>query len=114
VATTLTWGRGKFIKTVTLDKHKNVTSMTTEPGIKKYAAFAAKVTSLEPTVCCFVATGAPQPSAAEITDDDKSDDDSGHKNESEESSSDDTFALRAALSESPTTKIPRVHPWMAP
>jgi hypothetical protein len=104
VATTLTWGRGKFTKTVTLDKRKNVAIMTTEPGIKKYAAFASKVTSLEPTVCCFVATGAPQPSTAEITDDDESNHDSGHNSESEESTSDDTFASRAASSESPTTK----------
>jgi hypothetical protein len=54
---------------------------------------------MEPTVCCFVATGAPQPSAAEITDDEESDDNSGHKSESEQSSSDNTFASRATSSE---------------
>jgi hypothetical protein len=71
-ATILTWGRGKFVKTIRLDKCKNVAVMTTRPGIKKYTAFAAKVASLEPTICCFVATGAPQPSEGAITDNDES------------------------------------------
>jgi hypothetical protein len=64
--------------------------MTTKPGIQKYAAFATKVTPLEPTVCCFVATGAPQPFVAEVTDDKKSDGTtSGHESDSDESTSDD-------------------------
>jgi hypothetical protein len=69
VATILTRGRGKFVKTIQLDKRKNVAVMTTRPGIKKYNAFAAKVTSLEQTICCFVATGAPQPSKGTVNDD---------------------------------------------
>jgi hypothetical protein len=35
VATILTWGRGNFVKTIRLDKRKNVAVMTTRPGIKK-------------------------------------------------------------------------------
>jgi hypothetical protein len=99
VATTLTWGRGKFVKTVALDKHKNVAIMTTKPDIKKYAAFTAKITSLEPTVCCFVATGAPQPSAAEMTDDDESAEssiESGHESDLGESADDDAATSRTA------------------
>ena len=59
--TTLTWGRGKFTKTVPLDPAKNVAVMSTKAGIKKYTAFAAKVEALEPQVCCFVAAGTPAP-----------------------------------------------------
>jgi hypothetical protein len=76
------------VKTVALDRHKNVAIMTTKPSIKKYAAFATKVTSLEPTVCCFVATGPTQPSVAEVTDDEESDGstvESGHESELDES-----------------------------
>jgi hypothetical protein len=69
----LTWGKGKFNKTVPLDRDRNVVVMTTKPGISKYTAFAASVQSLEPVVCCFVATGAPQSTAAEVTDDEGSD-----------------------------------------
>jgi hypothetical protein len=58
-ATTLLWGRGRFTKTVPLDAEKNVAVMTTKPGSSRYTAFAASVESLEPTICCFVATGAP-------------------------------------------------------
>jgi hypothetical protein len=67
--TVLTWGKGKFTKTVPLHPEKNVAIMSTTAGIKKYNAFVAKVEDLEPKVCCFVATGAPEPSAAEVTDD---------------------------------------------
>jgi hypothetical protein len=34
--TKLSWGRGKFTKTVVLDKQKKVAVMTTKPGIKRY------------------------------------------------------------------------------
>jgi hypothetical protein len=99
VTTTLTWGRGKFIKTVALDKHKNVAIMTTKPGVQKYATFATKVASLEPTVCCFVATGAPQPSVAEVTDDEKSDETTlGHESDSDESTSGDQTTSRTTSS----------------
>jgi hypothetical protein len=91
VATTLTWGRGKFVKTVALNRPKNVAIMTTKPGIKKYTAFAAKVISLEPTACCFVGTGAPQPSVAEVTDDEESSESTvglGHESDSDKSTDD--------------------------
>jgi hypothetical protein len=94
-------GRGKFVKTVSLDKHKNVAVMTTKPGIGKYAAFAAKITSLEPTICCFVATGAPQPSVAEVTNDDESigpSADSDHESDSDDSTGGARTTLRAKSS----------------
>ncbi len=58
-STKLSWGRGKFTKTVALDRKKNVAIMTTKPGIKRYTSFASTVEGLEPTVSLFVATGAP-------------------------------------------------------
>jgi hypothetical protein len=68
-ATVLSWGRGKFTKTIKLDKDKNVSVMMTKSGCKQYTAFAASVSDLEPAVSCFVATGAPAiPDAAIITD----------------------------------------------
>jgi hypothetical protein len=110
VATTLTWGRGKFVKTVALDRFKNVAIMTTKPGIKKCTAFAAKVTSLEPNICCFVATGAPQPSVPDVTDDD--DDASsestvkpGHESDSDESTHDADVTSRTTLSVTSGAKI---------
>jgi hypothetical protein len=76
-ATTLLWGRGKFTKTIALNKRRNVAVMTTKPGGARYTAFAASVQSLQPTTCCFLATGAPQSSTAtevtaEVTDDEGS------------------------------------------
>jgi hypothetical protein len=68
-ATTLLWGRGRLSKTITLDKRRNVAVMTTKPGGTKYSAFAASVQPLVQQVSCFVATGAPQSSPAEVTDD---------------------------------------------
>jgi hypothetical protein len=38
----LTWGNGKFTKTVPLSKDRNVAVMSTELGIKKFTAFAAE------------------------------------------------------------------------
>jgi hypothetical protein len=58
---------------VLLDRDRNVTVMATKPSISKYTAFVASVESLEPTVCCFVATGVPQSTAVEVTDDEDSD-----------------------------------------
>jgi hypothetical protein len=59
---------------VALDKHKNVAVMSTKSGIKRYSVFATTVTGLEPSVCCFVATGAPHESVPEVTDAEDSDD----------------------------------------
>jgi hypothetical protein len=59
-ATTLTWGNGKFSKTVPLSKTRNVAVMSTKPGIKKFTAFAAEVKPLEPQPTCFVPEGTPQ------------------------------------------------------
>jgi hypothetical protein len=67
--TTLTWGKGRFTKTIALDKHTNVAIMHTRPGIKKYTAFAASVKSLERDIQCFLASGTPESSPpAEVTD----------------------------------------------
>jgi hypothetical protein len=57
----LTWGKGKFTKTIHLDKDKNVAVMMTKSGCTKFTTFATSVASLEPAVTCFVATGAPEP-----------------------------------------------------
>ena len=84
--TTLTWGRGKFTKTVTLDKNKNVAIMSTRPGIKKYSSFATTVQGLEPVISCFVATGAPYEEAPTVTDNEDSIDDVDESVATEESS----------------------------
>jgi hypothetical protein len=65
----LTWGKGAFSKTVPLHPTKNVAIMSTAAGVKKYNAFIAKVEDLEPDICCFAATGAPEPSVTKVTDD---------------------------------------------
>jgi hypothetical protein len=49
--------------------------MSTKAGIKKYNAFVTKIEDLEPKICCFVATGSPEPSVAEVTDDEPNADD---------------------------------------
>jgi hypothetical protein len=66
-------GWRQFTKTVPLNPHRNVVVMTTAAGHKKYTAFATKVESLEPNMCCFLATGAPQPEVHPITDDEETD-----------------------------------------
>jgi hypothetical protein len=66
---TLRWGRGKFTKTIPLDTHRNVAVMSTLPGHRKFSAFATTIESLEPDVCCFVATGTPQLESHTVTDD---------------------------------------------
>jgi hypothetical protein len=38
-STTLTWERGKFTKTVRLDRNKNVAIMSTKAGIKRYVCY---------------------------------------------------------------------------
>jgi hypothetical protein len=54
---------------VTLNKDKNVAVMMTKSGCNKFTAFATTVASLEPKLCCFLATGAPElPNAATVTD----------------------------------------------
>jgi hypothetical protein len=73
-STILTWGRGKFVKTIPLHPSKNVAIMNTKAGIKKYSAFVIKIEDLEPKICCLVATGSPEPSVAEVTDDETEDD----------------------------------------
>jgi hypothetical protein len=70
--TVLTWGRGKFTKTVRLDKDKNSAIMWAKPGIKRYTSFAATVQELEPVISCFVATGAPYEPGATVTYDEGS------------------------------------------
>jgi hypothetical protein len=50
-----------------LHPEKNVAIMSTKAGIKKYSTFVDKVEDLEPKVCYFVATGTPEPPAAEVT-----------------------------------------------
>jgi hypothetical protein len=72
-ATTLSWGKGKFHKTVFLDCDRNVAVMSTKSGNSRCAAFAASVKPLEPSVCCFLATGAPTTSTTVVTDDEDSD-----------------------------------------
>jgi hypothetical protein len=72
--TTLTWGRGKFTKTVKRDKSKNVAIMSTKPGIKKYTSFATTVQGLDRVISCFVATGAPYKELPTVTDDEGSGD----------------------------------------
>jgi hypothetical protein len=74
-STVLTWGKGKFSKTVPLHPTKNVAIMSTAAGVKKYNAFIAKVEDLEPDICCFAATGAPEPSVTEVTYDEQKGDD---------------------------------------
>jgi hypothetical protein len=81
-STVLTWGNGKFTKIVPLHPEKNVAIMSTKAGIKKYNTFVAKVKDLEPKVCCFVATGTPKPSVAEVTDDEPDADDEKSVNSS--------------------------------
>jgi hypothetical protein len=56
--------------------------MSTKAGIKKYNAFITKIKDLEPKICCFVATGAPEPSLAEVTDDEPDADDEKSTNSS--------------------------------
>jgi hypothetical protein len=75
-STKLSWEQGSFTKTVVLDKQKNDAIMTTKPGIKRYYSFATTVPDLEPSVCCFIAMGAPGESALVVTDDDGSDNES--------------------------------------
>jgi hypothetical protein len=65
----LTWGKRKFVKMIPLHPSKNVVIMETKPGIKKYSAFVTKIEDLKLKICCFVATGSPEPSVAEVTDD---------------------------------------------
>jgi hypothetical protein len=70
--TVLSWGRGRFKKSVTLDKDKNVAVMMTKSGCRKFAAFAATVKSLEPEMYCLAASGAPEvETAATVTDEEK-------------------------------------------
>jgi hypothetical protein len=71
----LTWGKGKFTKTVQLHPTKNVAVMSTTAGVKKYNAFISKIEDLEPNICCFAATGSPEPSVTEVTDDEQNGDD---------------------------------------
>jgi hypothetical protein len=61
------------VKTIPLHPSKNVAIMNTKAGIKKYSAFVTKIEDLEPKICCFVATGSPEPSVAEVTDDETDD-----------------------------------------
>jgi hypothetical protein len=49
--------------------------MSTAAGVKKYNAFISKIEDLEPDICCFAATGAPEPSVTEVTDDEQNGDD---------------------------------------
>jgi hypothetical protein len=72
--TKLSWGKGRFTKTIRLDKGRNVAVMMTKSGIKKYSSFAAEVAPLEPQVNCFVDSGAPQCSFAadDISEDNES------------------------------------------
>jgi hypothetical protein len=93
-------GRGKFIKTIPLDPRKNVTIMSTTPGIRKYSSFAADVSGLKLDVCCFVATRAPQPSVAEVTDDKEGSD----LDESSESSSTQDSVQKSSPDKSDTTE----------
>jgi hypothetical protein len=74
--TTLTWGWGKFTKTVSLDPARNVVVMSTKAGIKKYTAFATKVEQLEPNIYCFATTGIPEPTPTTVTDTESTDDES--------------------------------------
>jgi hypothetical protein len=69
VETIMSWGLGRFTKTVALDKDKNISVMMTKSGSNKFSAFASTVESLEPEVSCFVATGAPSPPALPIVTD---------------------------------------------
>jgi transposase InsO family protein len=50
--------------------------MCTKAGIKKFTAFTAKIQPLAQKVGCFVATGAPEPTPATVTDDEQSDESS--------------------------------------
>jgi hypothetical protein len=82
-STVLTWGKGKFTKTVPLHPTKNVAIMSTKAGtIKKYNAFITKIEDFEPKICCFAATGAPEPSVAEVTDNEPDADDKKSTNSS--------------------------------
>jgi hypothetical protein len=65
-----------FSKTVALGKHKNVavTSTKAEASKGRYSVFAASVKVLEPSLCCFVVTGAPNESVPTVMDDENSDD----------------------------------------
>jgi hypothetical protein len=56
---TLSWGRGKFTKTILLDTAKNVAVMVSKPGIQRFTTFAAQVQPLEPTATCFEEDGPP-------------------------------------------------------
>jgi hypothetical protein len=85
--TVLTWGKGKFTKTVRLDRDKNVAIMSTKPGIKRYTSFVTAIQELEPVVPCFVATGAPYEPGATVTDDGGSVDGSARSVATNESSS---------------------------
>jgi hypothetical protein len=67
--TVLTWGQGKFTKTIKLDKGKNVAVMMTKFECQKFTAFATSVALMEPDVCSFVATGAPEPPGVTIVTD---------------------------------------------
>jgi hypothetical protein len=87
VATILTWGRGKFVKTV-----------MTKPGIRRYTAFATKVVSLELKICCFVATCPPQPSVTDVADDQESVESTiNHEPDSDKSTGDDQTTSNKTL-----------------
>jgi hypothetical protein len=86
--TVLTWGKGKFTKTVQLHPTKNVAIMSTTAGVKKYNTFISKIEDLEPNICCFAATGAPEPSVTEVTNDEQNGDDEESINSSDTSGQD--------------------------
>jgi hypothetical protein len=74
-STVLTWGKGKFTKTVQLHPTKNVAIMSITAGVKKYNTFISKIEDLEPNICCFAASGVPEPSVTEVTNDEQNGDD---------------------------------------
>lgn len=69
-----------------LDKQKNIAIMTAKPGIKRYSSFTATVQDLEPSVFCFIATGAPGESTSVVTNEDGSGNDSEGSSATVESS----------------------------
>jgi hypothetical protein len=68
------------VKKIPLHPSMNVAIMDTKAGIRKCSAFVSKIEDLKPKICCFVATGSPEPSATEVTDDET--DDEGSSGES--------------------------------
>jgi hypothetical protein len=81
---TLSWGKGRFHKTVALDRDRDVAIMYTKSGTHRYTTFAATVEPLEPTISCFLATGAPTLTSAVVTDDEQSSDDDSTEEPSSE------------------------------